>query len=74
MEVGMTEHPSEAVVAFRALPMETQKAVAADWIKRKRVGWIRGTGIATHALYLDMIAQEMGVTIDEVAAMESMPS
>jgi hypothetical protein len=59
---------------YRALPHETQLAVAKDWITRKRVGWIRGTGIATHALYLDMIAQEMDVTIDEVAAMESLPS
>ena len=55
---------------FMDLPPDIQAAVLKDWVRCLNAGWMRGTGVATHYLYLDMIAQEQGITVLDVCAHE----
>lgn len=64
---------SEAVSFLNTLPMETVKALFTDWRARMKLGYIRGEGLASHALYIDMIAKENGCSIDDVLALDGYP-
>lgn len=69
----MTTPPSECVLFLMSLPMETQKALLKDWVDRRKLGIIRGEGLASHASYIDMIAKENDITIDEVLSLNGYP-
>jgi hypothetical protein len=63
-------NPSPDTQAFMAQPSEIHAAVLKDWVRCLNNGWMRGTGLTTHWLYLDMIAQEHDITILDVCAHE----
>lgn len=67
------EQPSEAVLFLNTLPMETVKALLIDWRARMKLGYIRGEGLASHALYIDMIAKENDCSIDDVLSLDGYP-
>jgi len=58
---------------FDTLDKDTQMRVADDWLTRLRKGQLRGTGMGSHACYLQMIGDEEGLTIDEVLDLEGTP-
>jgi hypothetical protein len=64
---------SEAVTFLKSLPLETQKALFVDWVARMKRGIMRGEGLASHALYIDMIAQENDCTIMDVLTLDGYP-
>ena len=58
---------------FKALEPNVQAAVLADWRWRAEKGYLRGEGLYSHAGYLDMIAQEEGMSIADVLRMPGVP-
>ncbi len=55
-----------AAQEYNALPTALQTAVARDWIACGKTGAMRGTGVATHYLYLQMIAEEHSLSITDL--------
>lgn len=64
---------NEATTFYASLPKSTRKALLRDWVKRGKEGIIRGEGLASHALYIDMIAQENDYTIDDILNLNGHP-
>jgi hypothetical protein len=55
-----------AAKEYNALPTALQTAIARDWIACGKTGAMRGTGVATHYLYLQMIAAEHDLAITDL--------
>jgi len=69
LQTGVNENQD----IFKALPEPVQAAVLQDWVWRLDNGYLRGDGLYSHAAYLDMIAQEEGITVAEVLNLPGVP-
>lgn len=53
------------VDTFVQLPLYLQLRIANDWIMRGKENMARGLGIATHYNFMQWVAQEYDMTLDE---------